>query len=624
MDGQSGAHNETRSYAFQKITLDPSNQSNEAFDFHALLGVQKGEKVPMFKWDYSFKRLFPRSTSSTKEEDEPCRLNRSEVWNKYGCSLHFFTLEFEKEDVEAEFIDDYLRRNKGFVEYGSLAMAVTLTVLSLKRFVEYSYFDEPIYCAAPIFALQYLMLISCRAFVYRYFQLFLVVFGFISTTLMVCWAVFGEPYFLHDYNRATDTYCLDSRRPCVQETVESSASILIFMVVMITVYRMRFCSFTLMMIYFIILYEGLTVWASCALQPPESGNSLYENARAKKIELVRKLYGDCMTTHLPNFRNTMFTALLLAVLSYTLEILQRKDFIQATMVLKESRRSDELLHNILPPRIVKNLKATGAEATSCTSMHGEVTILFTDVVSFTCMSTRITSKQLVELLNAMFNSFDNLANDLGVAKIKTIGDCYMCAVGIPDPNPMHAKAMCRFAILMLEKIKSGVFRNPATNAPIELRVGVHSGPAVAGVIGQKKFAYDVWGDAVNTASRMESNGAPNRVHCSEATKELIQDAFECEARDPIKVKGKGMMQTYFVNGEKSNHAKFRSYKVVGFEDLQTRKLADGLEYARLHLPVEEINSMISELACQILQPKNIPRQSSRSIRSQRSKSLLTG
>jgi len=329
----------------QKITLDHSTESNDAFDFHALLGVQKGEKVPMFKWDYSFKRLFPRSTSSTEGEgDDVVRLNRSEVWNKYGCSMHFFTLEFEKEDVEAEFIDDYLRRNKGFVEYGSLVMAVTLSALSLARFVEYGFFDEPIYCAAPIFALQYLMLISCRNFVYRYFQLFLIVFGFISTTLMVFWAVLGEPYFLRDYVRATDTYCSDLLVPCTRVTVESSASILIFMVVMLSVYRMRFCSFTLMMVYFVILYEGLTVWESCrgvfpnfrcAIQKSfyDDGIDDDKNSEADKhVGVVySKLYGECMTTHLPNFRNTTFTALLLAVLSYLFEILQRKDFIQVDL-----------------------------------------------------------------------------------------------------------------------------------------------------------------------------------------------------------------------------------------------------------------------------------------------------
>eukprot|EP00933_Yihiella_yeosuensis_P042678 TRINITY_DN3732_c0_g4_i1.p1 TRINITY_DN3732_c0_g4~~TRINITY_DN3732_c0_g4_i1.p1 ORF type:complete len:511 (+),score=86.05 TRINITY_DN3732_c0_g4_i1:36-1535(+) len=236
-------------------------------------------------------------------------------------------------------------------------------------------------------------------------------------------------------------------------------------------------------------------------------------------------------------------------LSYAIERMQRKDFVQASTAWVECQRTDMLLQNILPVPIIQRLKHDGARHGIAQSYEG-ATVFFADVVSFTTMSAQITPATLVDLLNRMFQDVDALAEQNGIEKIKTIGDCYMAASGLPVANPLHAQAMARFGLQMLDYIDSGVLRNPATGQKIQVRCGIHSGPCVAGVIGQNKFYYDVWGDAVNTASRMESHGEPLKLHCSGDTYELLKQDFICEARPKMYVKGKGEMQTYFVKEER--------------------------------------------------------------------------
>ena len=201
----------------------------------------------------------------------------------------------------------------------------------------------------------------------------------------------------------------------------------------------------------------------------------------------------------------------------------------------EHNRSERLLLNVLPAPIVPRLK--GGEQTIA-DRFDEATVLFADMVGFTQLASRLQPRALVQMLDEIFTVFDDLATK-GVEKIKTIGDCYMAAAGIPLPRPDHAQAVAGMAMEMRDAVA-------ARTDGLRLRIGVHSGPVVAGVIGKSKFIYDLWGDAVNVASRMESHGVAGAVEVSAATAALLGDAFRVEPRGTVEVKGKGPMEVFLL------------------------------------------------------------------------------
>jgi len=206
-------------------------------------------------------------------------------------------------------------------------------------------------------------------------------------------------------------------------------------------------------------------------------------------------------------------------------------------------KSEALLLNILPAEIVKILRN---EPRTIADHFEGASILFADVVNFTPLSESMTPVELVELLNEVFSQFDQLVEKYGLEKIKTIGDCYMVASGVPRARCDHAQALLGMALEMQEFVSSNEF----FGRHLEFRIGLNSGPVVAGVIGRKKFIYDLWGDAVNTASRMESHGVGGIIQITRATYELVKDKFICEPQGIIDVKGKGEMEVWFVAGHR--------------------------------------------------------------------------
>jgi len=203
-------------------------------------------------------------------------------------------------------------------------------------------------------------------------------------------------------------------------------------------------------------------------------------------------------------------------------------------------RADELLLNILPAPIAARLKENPQ---TIADGFDEATVLFADIVDFTSMSSEADPVDVVSLLNIIFTEFDGLAQKHGLEKIKTIGDAYMVAAGLPEPRRDHTEAITRFAIDMLAAVKQ---YHGMKGEPVRLRIGINTGPLVAGVIGRQKFIYDLWGDAVNVASRMESNGLENQIQVTEAVKEKLNGDYTFIKREPIYVKGKGMMVTYLL------------------------------------------------------------------------------
>lgn len=220
------------------------------------------------------------------------------------------------------------------------------------------------------------------------------------------------------------------------------------------------------------------------------------------------------------------------------------DRVQLTeMLRREQEKSEALLLNILPQGIAAALK-NGQRVIA--DRFDQVSILFADIVAFTPLSATLSPTELVQLLNAVFSSLDALVDAYGVEKIKTIGDCYMVAAGVPEPRPDHAHVLTYLAL----DIRDAIAQHEFHGQRLAFRIGINSGPAVAGVIGARKFSYDLWGDTVNTASRMESHGAPGCIQVTAATHALIQDAFICEPQGPISVKGKGSMPVWHVLGRR--------------------------------------------------------------------------
>jgi len=211
----------------------------------------------------------------------------------------------------------------------------------------------------------------------------------------------------------------------------------------------------------------------------------------------------------------------------------------------EQQRSESLLMNVLPRSIAERLKA--ATQTIAEQFDG-ASIVFADVVEFTPLSDRLPPAEVVGILDRLFSRFDELVERHGMEKIKTIGDAYMAAAGVPDPRPDHARAA---ALLALDMRRAAASSTVAGEMGLRMRIGINSGPVVAGVIGTKRFLYDLWGDAVNTASRMESQGTPGEIQITRETYELLNDEFVFERRGTIQVKGKGEMETWYLLGPRT-------------------------------------------------------------------------
>ncbi len=228
------------------------------------------------------------------------------------------------------------------------------------------------------------------------------------------------------------------------------------------------------------------------------------------------------------------------VAARTIELAEKNDILNV-----ELQRSEELLLNILPYETAQELKTKGkAEAL----FYPDITVMFTDFKGFTQIAEKLSPEQLVEEIDEIFTAFDLIMDKHGIEKIKTIGDAYMAASGLPALKDSHALDMVNAAVDIIKYMESQKQIRSAAGRPIfDIRVGIHTGPVVSGIVGHKKFAYDIWGDAVNLASRMESSGEAGQINISQATYERINSAYSCTFRGEIEAKNKGKVGMYFVN-----------------------------------------------------------------------------
>jgi adenylate cyclase len=208
----------------------------------------------------------------------------------------------------------------------------------------------------------------------------------------------------------------------------------------------------------------------------------------------------------------------------------------------EHRKSEELLDNVLPTVIARRLKE---DTTAIAEGFPSASVLFADIVGFTRLAESSVPHELVDLLNQVFSRFDALVAERGLEKIKTIGDAYMVAAGIPVAREDHATALVELSLAMRDALQA---YSREVGTPLQLRIGISSGPVIAGVIGRRRLLYDLWGDTVNVAARMESHGLPDEIQVSEGTYALVRARFRCDERGVIDVKGKGPMTTYLVRG----------------------------------------------------------------------------
>lgn len=206
------------------------------------------------------------------------------------------------------------------------------------------------------------------------------------------------------------------------------------------------------------------------------------------------------------------------------------------------QEADGLLRNVLPDEIAERLKASGE---MIADGFESASILFADISGFTPMAARLEPGEVVGMLNEVFTAFDDLVEERQLEKIKTVGDSYMVAAGVPVPRDDHARAICDLALAMLAQVETSTIRDQH----IEMRIGIASGPVTAGIIGRKKFSYDLWGDTVNLASRMETTGVPGRIQIPASTRSLVESWFECKHRGLVEIRGMGEVETWFVIGE---------------------------------------------------------------------------
>ena len=258
-------------------------------------------------------------------------------------------------------------------------------------------------------------------------------------------------------------------------------------------------------------------------------------------------------------------------------------------LLEERATSEHLLNNFLPAKIAKILRENGNKPPMIAERFEHVTVVFCDIVNFTPMSEKLSPEKLVAVLNKLFTQFDILIEKYGLEKIKTIGDAYMVAGGVPNKMENPEEAAADFALEMLEVVRQ--FDQKFKHG-LDMRIGMHCGPVVAGVIGKQKFTYDMWGDTVNLAARMESHGLPGEIHISEAMADKLKEKYLLAQRGWVEVKGKGLLQTFWVKQKESRRSSVAGSQLIENPVRESTLSLEGIEQDNTPSPVVQSKSPV--------------------------------
>lgn len=303
-------------------------------------------------------------------------------------------------------------------------------------------------------------------------------------------------------------------------------------------------AFTIEMTWKEVRIHETTAWVECesAWKKTEPDHCTKDTVRLTTI--LKRANGRWWVTHVhgsvPDYRLHEGEYLMHAGMRNRNQQLEQEVAERTRELQAEKRRSDDLLLNILPAAVAEELKTSGS---ALARHHEHVTVLITDFKNFTQLSEQLSPQELVDELNACFTAFDMLLGKYHIEKIKTVGDAYLAVAGLPEPYPDHALEVVGLALDIRDYIKHRKSRG--SNRAFDIRIGVHSGEVVAGIVGIRKFAYDIWGDTVNTAARLEQNCLEGHVNISATTYALVKDRFQCTYRGEIEAKNKGKLKMYF-------------------------------------------------------------------------------
>ena len=416
-----------------------------------------------------------------------------------------FTLRFSG-DLESAFLEDYFQKSVKHVRFALL--------LGACLYGSFGVLDEFLDPGAA-------------------YQLWFVRYLIVTPVILICFFLTFTSYFKKYMQLILSFSFLVSGLGNIALTVLAPeqhsyyAGLVLLLMYAYTFLRLRFIYATITSLILIVAYEFTVIWIN-PIPIPIILNNTFFIASANIIGMFA---------------------------GYLLELYLRRDFLHDLLLEAEKEKSERLLLNILPESIAGRLKH---EHKTIAEGFAEATVIFADMAGFTKMSSKIPPEEVVAMLNEVFSRFDHLAEKHGVEKIKTIGDAYMGVGGLPVPRPDHAEAVAELALDMHEEVEK---INAETGGSLSLRIGINSGPVVAGVIGTKKFIYDLWGDTVNIASRMESHGVIGSIQVTQDTYERLKGKYEFEQRGVIEVKGKGEMNTYLLTGRKA-HATAGEHRLV--------------------------------------------------------------